>query len=341
MRTVAFHQDDAQSLHNVPRHPEHPGRVDAALAYLRNTGRLSRLRECPARRATDDELTLAHAAAHVDRMRRLDERGGGRIDADTSTVPGSFEAAVRAAGAVVAAVDGVLRGGDDAAYCLVRPPGHHATRDRAMGFCLFNNVAVAAAYARARHGIQRLAIVDFDVHHGNGTQDIFWDDPDVLYLSLHQFPFYPGTGDWREIGGEAANGATVNVPLPAGSADGEYLNVFDLLFLPLLDRFRPELILVSAGYDAHLGDPLASMALSTQAYGAMMARIRQAADAGAGGRIVVALEGGYNVDDLSASVAASIDVLLQDSPSITAAPEAGARIETYLHGLRRLHRLDD
>jgi len=299
------------------------------------------LSQPPSRAATAAELALVHTPEHVERIRRLDESGGRSIDPDTAVVPGSYEAATHAAGALLSAVDEVLAGEADAAYCLVRPPGHHATRDRAMGFCLFNNVAVGAAYARERHGIERVAIVDFDVHHGNGTQDIFWNDPNVLYLSAHQFPFYPGTGDWRETGAEDAAGATVNVPLPAGSGDPEYLQTFDVLFLPLLARFRPELLLVSAGYDAHRQDPLANMALSTEAYGAIMTRLRAVADRHSAGRIVAALEGGYDLEALSASVWASLQALIEASPTERPAETAGARVTTYLEGLRRLHGLGD
>jgi acetoin utilization deacetylase AcuC-like enzyme len=302
---------------------------------------MDRVRQAPSHVATESELALAHAPEHVERIRRLDESGGRSIDPDTAVVRGSFEAATHAAGALLSAVDEVLGGDAAAAYCLVRPPGHHATRDRAMGFCLFNNVAVAAAYARARHGVERSAIVDFDVHHGNGTQDIFWDDPNVLYLSLHQFPFYPGTGDWRETGGQAADGTTANVPLPAGSGDAEYLAAFDRLLLPLLERFQPQLVLVSAGYDAHQRDPLANMALSTDAYAAIMTRVRAAAERHAAGRIVAALEGGYDLAALGDSVWASLEALIEDTPVEYPAPPAGARVDTYLAGLRRLHGLGD
>jgi acetoin utilization deacetylase AcuC-like enzyme len=340
-RTVTLHHDRSQALHDVPGHPEHPGRVDAVLRHLQGVGAMERLRAAPARVATDTELVLAHSPEHVEKIRRLDESGGRSIDPDTTVVPGSYEAAVNAAGALLSATDGVVSGEADAAYCLVRPPGHHATRERAMGFCLFNNVAVGAAYARAKHGVERSVIVDFDVHHGNGTQDIFWDDPDVLYLSLHQFPFYPGTGDWRETGGEGAIGSTANVPLPAGSGDGDYLAAFDRLLLPLMERFQPQLVFVSAGYDAHRADPLAGMALSTEAYAAIMTRIRASADRVADGRIVAALEGGYDLDALSASVWVSLETLLADAPPDRPTSPPGARTETYLQGLRRLHGLPD
>lgn len=341
MRTVALHYDPVHTRHDVPGHPEHPGRVEAVLRHLADAGIRSSLRPSAPRIATESELELAHAAAHVERIRRLDESGGQAIDPDTSVVPGSYAASTHAVGALLSAVDEVTAGEANSAYCLVRPPGHHATRERAMGFCLFNNVAVAASYACLGKGVERVAIVDFDVHHGNGTQDIFWNDPKVLYLSIHQYPFYPGTGDWQETGGPDAVGRTVNVPLPAGSGDADYLRAFDALLLPLLQRFQPQLLLVSAGYDAHRLDPLANMALSSEAYGAIMRRLRVTADLSAGGRIVAALEGGYNLDALAASVKASIDPLLADSAAFDPAPATGARIETYLAGLRRYHGLSE
>jgi acetoin utilization deacetylase AcuC-like enzyme len=306
---------------------------------LTSTGLAARLQSIGMRSATDAELELAHTAAHVERIRRLDEIGGGAIDPDTAVVPGSLEAAVHATGGVLGGVDLVLRGDAPSAFCLVRPPGHHACADRAMGFCYFNSVAVAARYASREHGIERLAIVDFDVHHGNGSQEIFWDDPSVLYLSTHQFPFYPGSGNGREIGGPAAEGSTVNVPLPAGCGDAEYLRCFDRILLPQLERFQPQLLLLSAGYDAHSGDPLAGMAVSTEGYRGIVTRLRQAAEAVCAGRIVAALEGGYDLDDLAASVEASIEALLEPAPSFTPAQPASEQFEAYLDQLRALHRL--
>ena len=339
MRTVTLHYDPIHAQHDVAGHPEHPGRVSAVMEHLQAANETVRYRLSPSRAAIESELLLTHSSTHIDLIRRLDQSGGGSIDPDTTVVPGSFAAAAHAAGSVLAAVDEVLGGEADASYCAVRPPGHHATRDRAMGFCLFNNVAVAASYARAHHGLKRLAIVDFDVHHGNGTQDIFWQDPDTLYVSLHQYPFYPGTGDWRERGGDRALGATVNVPLPAGSGDLDYLRTFDLLILPIVERFRPDMVLISAGYDGHRHDPLAAMELSAEAYGSVMSRLRILADRVSDGRIVAALEGGYNLEALAASVEGSIAALLEESPRIEPAGATGERIETYLEGLRRFHGL--
>lgn len=339
VRSVALAYDPIHAQHDVWRHPEQPQRVEAVMRRLRADNVLDRLRLLQARTASEAETELAHPASHIDLVRRLDLMGGAAIDADTRVVPGSYDAATHAAGGTLAGVDAVLSEGADAAYCLVRPPGHHATADRAMGFCFFNNVAIAAEYARKRHGVERLAIVDFDVHHGNGTQEIYWSDSDVLYLSLHQYPFYPGTGHWREIGGSAAEGTTVNVPLDAGSGDGEYLRTFDRLLLPVVERFRPDLLLVSAGYDAHAGDPLAGMAVSTEGYRSIMLRLCVAAGAVCSGRLVAVLEGGYDLNDLAASVEVSIEALLEDSPTFDPAPPAGAAFERYLDSLRELHGL--
>lgn len=341
MRRVAFAYDPIHVEHDAGQHPENAGRLQAVLQQLSGSGLLQRLAQLPGRAATLAELELVHTPAHVEHIMRLDGAGGAWIDADTVVVPGSYEAALHSAGAVLAGVDAVATGTADAAYCLVRPPGHHATAKQAMGFCLFNNVAIAARYAEQRYGYERVAIVDIDVHHGNGTQEIFWDDPSTFYVSLHEYPFYPGTGDWRERGGGAAARHIVNVPLPGGSGDAEYLTAFDKLLLPLLRRFQPRLVLVSAGYDAHLNDPLADMALSTEGYRQIMLRLRRLADDICDGRIVVALEGGYHYEALAASVAASIETLLVDDPEATwPSPPARERVERYLQQLRQLNGLD-
>ncbi|HEY0194762.1 MAG TPA: histone deacetylase, partial [Kofleriaceae bacterium] len=233
----------------------------------------------------------------------------------------------------------VLDGRFARGLCVVRPPGHHATRDRAMGFCLLNNVAAAAAAARAA-GAARVAILDWDVHHGNGTQDIFWADPDVLYLSVHQFPFYPGTGAPTEVGAEGAIGATVNVGLPSGCGDVEYTAAFDHVFLPKLAQYKPDLLLISAGFDAFQHDPLAGMKVTHAGFAAMARRLRGAADRWAGGRVMAVLEGGYDLDGLSGGMAAVLNELTgpaADLPAIEPLPShmvARAAIE----GTRAAHR---
>ena len=238
---------------------------------------------------------------YLQRLERFCRRGGGRIDQDTYAGEESFEIARRASGAACRAAGDAFATGQTA-VCLVRPPGHHATRTQAMGFCLLNHVAVGAA-----HG--KVAVVDFDVHHGNGTQDIFWGDPSVLYVSLHQFPWYPGTGALEESGEGEGKGTTVNIPLPAGAGDGVYLQAMERVVVPALAGFRPDLIWVSAGYDAHTRDPLAMMQMSTEGFGAMASLLVEAAAALCGGRLLVTLEGGYDLEALGASLLATLDAM--------------------------------
>ncbi len=276
-------------------HPERPERLDAARAAMERARSEHGLRfeSVSPRAATDEELERVHDPAFVRWLRTL--RGEhGYIDADTFVGPESVATAELAAGGTVALVDALLDGPTKRAIALVRPPGHHARPSNAMGFCLLNNVAVAAAHARAR-GLTRVAVIDWDVHHGNGTQDAFFDDPHVLYVSTHQFPFYPGTGALLERGEGEGRGFTVNVPLTAGGGDAVYRGVFERVVLPVLDEYRPELVLVSAGFDAAARDPLAEMALSSSAFGWMARSLRQLADRTADGRMALVLEGGYDL----------------------------------------------
>jgi acetoin utilization deacetylase AcuC-like enzyme len=250
--------------------------------------------------ATREQLLRVHDG---DYLRRISETTGRavKLDPDTFTSPESHEIALLAAGAAVRAVDHAMSGPQQTALALVRPPGHHAERDRAMGFCLFNNVAVAAAHARA-NGAAKIAIVDYDVHHGNGTQHIFEDDSTVLYVSTHQFPYYPGTGAATEVGRGAGSGFTVNLPLEVGAVDEDYQTVFGVVILPVLEQFVPDLIILSAGFDAHERDPLAGMRLSTDAFAAMTAELRGVAERCCQGRMAVVTEGGYDLHALAASL---------------------------------------
>jgi acetoin utilization deacetylase AcuC-like enzyme len=296
--------DEVFVQHRAPSgHPERPARAEAVRDALHAAGIASRGRHRPIRPATDEELVRVHAAAYLDELTRVVPGKTGWLDADTYFSPGTWAAATAAAGSTTQLALDVLSGELTQGISVVRPPGHHATRDRAMGFCLLNNVAAAAAAARAQ-GAARVAILDWDVHHGNGTQDIFWDDPDVLYLSVHQFPFYPGTGAPTEIGGANALGATVNVGLPSGCGDAEYAAVFDHVFLPKLAAFRPDLLLISAGFDAFQHDPLAGMRVTHAGFAAMAHRLRAAAERWSQGRVVAVLEGGYDLDGLGGGMAA-------------------------------------
>jgi len=259
------------------------------------------------REATREQLLRVHDADYV---RRISETVGrsAALDPDTYTSPESYEIALLAAGAVVDGVERVMAGSHRAAVAVVRPPGHHAERDRAMGFCLFNNVAVAAAHAR-HLGARKVAIVDYDVHHGNGTQHIFETDPRVLYVSTHQYPYYPGTGAADEIGRDAGRGFTVNLPLEVGAVDEDYQAVFDRVVAPALLQFEPDLVLISAGFDAHANDPLGGMRVTTAAFGAMTAALRRVAEECCRGRIVAVTEGGYDLQALAASLDAAIGAL--------------------------------
>jgi acetoin utilization deacetylase AcuC-like enzyme len=279
-------------------HPERPDRLKAVLRALDEPEFKALDRRVPPR-AERDQIARAHDRRYVDALlAAVPQEGFVGIDPDTVMCPESGEAALRAAGAVIAAVDAVVGGEAETAFCAVRPPGHHAESVRGMGFCLFNNVAIGAMHARAAHGIGRVAIVDFDVHHGNGTQHMFEDEPEVLFASSHQYPFYPGTGSAEERG----VGNVFNAPLAAGSGSTEFRRAMERVILPALFDFRPEVILVSAGFDAHARDPLAQLELADSDYSWITDRLREAAAASAQGRIVSTLEGGYDLQALAAGV---------------------------------------
>lgn len=287
-------------------HPESPARLRAALQAL-DAPQLTASERIEAPRATRAQLARVHAADYIDRVvASAPTQGVVQLDPDTLMSAGSLEAALRAAGAVCAAIDAVLDGATQRAFCAVRPPGHHATRNAAMGFCLFNNIAVGAAHALASHGVQRVAIADFDVHHGNGTEDIFARDTRVLYASSHQMPLYPGTGAASEHGA----GNVFNAPLPPGADSGEFRATWAKRLLPELDLFRPQLLLISAGFDADARDPLAQLQLVPADYTWITQRLVELADRHADGRIVSALEGGYDLDALREGVAAHVTTLL-------------------------------
>jgi acetoin utilization deacetylase AcuC-like enzyme len=312
-------------------HPERPERLDALRRGLREAGVEPKLELLAPRPATAAELLRVHTEEHVARVAATRGRTV-RFDPDTQAGPRSYEAALAAAGAVVDAVDRVLDGELDRAFCAVRPPGHHATADRAMGFCLFNNVAAAAAHAIHR-GRKRVAIVDIDVHHGNGTQDIFWEDPRVLYVSSHAYPFYPGTGALDETGEGAGRGFTVNLPLPGGTGDGAYAHVYREIVEPIGQAFDPELVLVSCGFDAHTADPLAPMELTPAGYAELMAVCLGIAGGAAQGKVVVALEGGYLLEGIAGAGAAVVSVLL-GSPHAPVEPAQNRRLDVLLAAYR-------
>ncbi len=311
-------------LQNIP-HIEAPARFPAALAGVRHAAKSgAQLEHCPCKPAPRSTLEAVHAPAYLDQLEGLSASGGGYLDFDTALDQHSWRAVTLASGAAIGAVESALSG--TAAFAIARPPGHHAGRDYGMGFCLINHIAVAAEYARSQ-GIERVAILDWDVHHGNGTQDIFDANDDVLYLSAHQSPFYPGTGGAREVGEGRGQGFTVNAPLPGRSGEDLYAAAFAGLFVPILREFRPGLILVSAGYDAHRTDPLGGMQLEGDSFGRFTAELTAVAREVGAAPLALLLEGGYNLDALTQSVAATINGAEQEAPGWEYAANASS-IET-------------
>jgi acetoin utilization deacetylase AcuC-like enzyme len=312
--------------HHAPvGHPERHGRLDASLAGIPAAGLDDAVRMVEPRLATVQELERAHDPRLIVQVREFCESGGGNIDADTYATVGSWDTARRAAGALLHAIEELESGSCDVAFAASRPPGHHAEFDQSMGFCLFNNVAVAARELTERG--ERVAIVDWDVHHGNGTQDIFYDDPSVLYVSTHQSPLYPGTGRLNETGGERAPFTNLNLPFPPGTRGDVFRQAFDEVVAPVIERFDPTWLVVSAGYDAHRNDPLAGLQLTSADYADLAHRLSRLVPAR---RLVVALEGGYDFDALSMSTGATLSALVGEAyrPEPASTGEIGVPVVT-------------
>ena len=324
MRPVAIYYHPLFIEHETGRHPENKDRLVIAKPVLEKSG--LDLEWVTPKPAPLSAVQRVHAPAYVETIREVAERGGGWMDADTVVSPRSYEAALLAAGAGLEAVDRALDGGQKS-FLLVRPPGHHACWDRAMGFCLFNNIAVAAAHAIAESGVQRVLIVDWDVHHGNGTQAAFYDEPRVLFFSMHQAGHYPGTGMAREIGAEAGSGFTVDVPLQAGAGDGAVKLAFESLLLPLAKAFAPELVLVSAGYDPQEGDPLGGLGFSQDAFQWMAASLAEVCEEIDAAGPICFLEGGYVPDMLARSVVATIRGLQGEKPKFDRSATADGKAD--------------
>jgi acetoin utilization deacetylase AcuC-like enzyme len=296
---------------NGPGHPERPERLLAVLAHLARTGLLAELDRRAPGPAPAEALAAVHGEEYLRRVAETAGRGGSLDDPDTEASEGSYEAARRAAGAVIEACDRVMAGEWHNAFVAARPPGHHAEVGRAMGFCLFNNAAIAARHLQRRHGLERVAILDWDVHHGNGTQHIFEEDGSVFYASLHQFPHYPGTGAATERGRGAGAGTTLNLPQPAGSGDREWIAALEDAALPALLDFAPEFLIVSAGFDAHADDPLSATEVSVDGFRVLTERAAELARRACRGRLVACLEGGYHLEALARSAAAHVAALVE------------------------------
>jgi acetoin utilization deacetylase AcuC-like enzyme len=326
--------------HDVPAHPENKRRLEQTMKHLGDAGLLGRMRQLGARDASIEEVSAVHRPAYIERVRNAAEGGGGWLDPDTYVGLRSYAAALRAAGGLLQAVDAVLGGEVDNAFALVRPPGHHAMANRGMGFCLFNSIAIAARYALQQHDLDRVLIVDFDLHHGNGTQDAFYEEAQVLYFSTHQYPYYPGTGHWQETGRGAGQGYTVNVALPSGVGDTGYQRVFDEILVPLARRYQPQLILASAGYDAHWMDPLGMMLLSVSGYADITRTLVALAAELCAGQLVLTLAGGYSLEALALSIAATFSVLLGDEQvhdPLGPAKQKEQPVDAVISTVKRVH----
>lgn len=330
---------DQAYLKHLPgeSHPERPERIQALLDLAGDLDRAAFDVASP-RAATRAEIERVHDAEHVRLVESTSKLNNFALDGDTITCRDSFAVALLAVGGFLTLLDAIAARQNCSGFALVRPPGHHALSDRAMGFCLFNTMAIGAEHLKRVYGAKKILIVDWDVHHGNGTQAVFYDDPTVLFISTHQYPFYPGTGSVNEIGAGAGEGFTLNVPLPAGCTDTEYLQVFQDVVTPAAEKFRPEWILVSAGFDPHRRDPLAGMNLSEKAFGAMANSLIALAERFSEGRIAFLLEGGYDLQALRTSVAAVLSAMqTPQSASTSCLPLAQSRIEPILRRVLQVH----
>ncbi len=314
-------------------HPERAERIEVLLSAISERPGLQRVEP---RLANADEVALIHEGRHIDAVAGTKGVARSAFDGDTPASAQSYDTALLATGGVLSLIDGVIAGDLDNGFAMVRPPGHHAERDRAMGFCLFNNVAVGAAYLRERHGLERVLIVDWDVHHGNGTQHSFYGDPSVMFVSTHRFPFYPGTGSLEEVGHGDGAGFTVNIPFPGGFGDVEYAAAFEAIVEPVAEEYDPDFILISAGFDPHVRDPLGGMAVTEAGFASMAKSLLAVARRCCAGRCVAVLEGGYDLNAIRNSSAAVLGQLM-DSEAEIPPPAGESRAAPVIDAVRRTY----
>ncbi len=343
---VGFVHDDIYQLHDTRDHIEGKDRLTAIMTALDKTKVKGQLTSLAPRAATIAEIAKVHDREYINSLKTEIESGGGWLDPDTFVAKGSWEAALYAAGGLMNAVDAVMKKEATSAFALVRPPGHHAVHTHQMGFCLFNNVAIAARHALANYDIKRVLIIDWDVHHGNGTQEAFYPDPHVLYFSTHQYPWYPYTGSADETGAKGGEGYNVNVPMEAGWGDAEYLSVFQQVLTPVAERYKPDLVLVSAGYDPHWQDTISSMMLTTTGFARLAKVIRTFSREVCDGRMVYTLEGGYNRAALAYSVAATFEIMLgndeiYDPLGAPPVSYSSAEFDGFIELIKNIHHLKD
>jgi len=316
-------------------HPERPERLKALLE-LTNALHGGMVQILPPRQAKIAEIEACHDSQYIDLVRSTSETNGYALDGDTVTCADSFGTAVLAVGGFLRLLETMAADELQNGFAMVRPPGHHALRDRAMGFCLFNTIAIGAEYLKNHYGAKRILVMDWDVHHGNGTQDSFYGDPSVLYISTHQYPYYPGTGAMDEVGTGKGEGYTVNIPLPAGCGDDEYLGVFKQIVMPIAAKYEPEWVLVSAGFDPHRQDPLGGMLVTEEGFATMASLLLNLAQKFAGGKVAFLLEGGYNIKALKSSVAAVLQIISGEQRIDLPSQAGGKKIEVIIHKILRL-----
>ena len=340
---TAYAYDPIEQRHNQPGHVENNRRTARSMALLRERGTLDQMLSVPISPISSEALYRVHDPAYVAKLRRLDELGGGMWDFETYVSRGSYEVARMAAGAAIAVTQAVISGQARNGISIMRPPGHHALPGKAMGFCLFANAALAARASQDEMGLERVLIIDWDVHHGNGTEAIFYDDPSVAFISLHQHPLWPGTGMVEDVGSGPGQGYTMNIPMPPYTGDRGYLRAFDELIVPFARRFQPQLLLVSSGYDVHWRDPLSQMSMTSTGYARLAQRARALAEELCDGRLVVLLEGGYDLGAVSYGVLDTVLALMGRDDAIEdpfgPAPSSESDISRLIHRIKSIHQI--